>query len=198
MKKILLLLFLSLTYNQIFSQDKKVLFEQFTNASCAPCAQVNPYFREYFDSKGDTVISIKYHTQYPGYDPMYLENAAQVNERGYTYYPDIFGVPWLKADGNVYADIFDSDTLEKAYETRKAVIPKLLISVIDQRIAGDSIKATVTINMPQDLPAGNYKLRTYVTEKFVQYAAPPGTNGETYFPGVFRLGVPDMTELQYL
>lgn len=187
---ILLLLF-SVTS---FGQSKKVLFEEFTNASCAPCAANNPALKDFIDSKGDTIIAIKYHTNFPGFDPMYNANPAQVEQRRTGYYADVNAVPWLKGDGDMFPDIwpFTLANFNNAFNTRKSVTPLLTMSVTDQRIPGDSLKALVTVTIPQDLPAGNYKLRVMAVEGVIEYANPPGSNGERIFEHVFRKGYPDM------
>lgn len=176
------------------AQDKKVLFEEFTNASCDPCAQNNPALKAFTDSKGDTIVSVKYHIEFPGFDPMYNLNPTQVDQRKAGYYSDVNAVPWLKGDGNMFPDIwpFSQANFDNAFNTRKAVVPRVLISVTDERITGDSMKTTVYINIPQNLVTGEYKLRVMAVEKVVEYATPPGTNGERIFEHVFRKGVPNM------
>jgi hypothetical protein len=194
MKKLLLILIAVIVSSQSFAQNKKVLFEEFTNASCGPCAANNPALKTYMESKGDTIIGVKYHTNFPGFDPMHNANPTQVEQRRGGYYSDVNAVPWLKGDGNCFADIwpFSQANFDAAFNTRKAIAPQVLIYVTDQRIAGDSIKSTVTVNIPATLPAGTYKLRVMATQKYIQYLAPPGSNGELNFPHVFLLGLPDM------
>ena len=78
------LLFTSIdSYSQFV---RKVLFEEATNASCAPCAANNPYLKAYLDEKGDSIIAIKYHASFPGIDPMYSHNPTQNAERYSAYY----------------------------------------------------------------------------------------------------------------
>ncbi|MBK8982404.1 MAG: T9SS type A sorting domain-containing protein [Ignavibacteria bacterium] len=193
-KLTLLLITILFSAASLTGQDKKVLFEEFTNASCAPCASNNPALKEYIDSKGDTIVAVKYHTNFPGFDPMYNLNPSQVEERRGGYYSDVNAVPWLKGDGNMFPDIwpFTLSNFDAAFNTRKAVVPLLTISVSDSRIAGDTIKSVVSINIPQDLPSGNYKLRVMAVEKVIIYPTPPGNNGERIFEHVFRKGIPDM------
>lgn len=176
------------------AQSKKVLFEEFTNASCSPCASNNPFLKSFIESKGDTIVAIKYHTNFPGFDPMYNANPAQVEERRTGYYSDVNAVPWLKGDGDVFPDIwpFTLANFNNAFDTRKSVIPQLTMSMTDQRIPGDSIRATVRINIPATLPSGNYRLRVMAVEGVIEYSSPPGTNGERIFEHVFRKGIPDM------
>lgn len=178
----------------ISAQNKKVLFEEFTNASCGPCATNNPALKAYIDSKGDTIVAIMYHTNFPGFDPMYNLNPSQVDERRGGYYTDVNAVPWLKGDGNMFPDIwpFTIANFDDAFNTRKAIVPLLTISVFDSRLAGDTIKSIININIPQNLPSGNYKLRIMAIEDIIIYATPPGNNGERIFEHVFRKGLPDM------
>lgn len=183
------------SFNSADAQIKKVLWEEFTNASCGPCAANNPSLKAYMDSKGDSIIGIKYHTNFPGFDPMYNSNPTQVEQRRGGYYSDVNAVPWLKGDGNVFPDIwpFSQANFDQAFNTRKVIVPPLRIFVFDVPLPGDSVSSTVQVIIDQNLPAGNYKLRVMAVEKFVQYVTPPGNNGETNFPHVFRKGMPDMT-----
>lgn len=177
-----------------FPQAKKVLFEEFTNASCGPCAANNPALKSFIESKGDTIVPVMYHTNFPGFDPMHNANPSQVEERRTGYYSDVNAVPWLKGDGDMFPDIwpFTLTNFNTAFDTRKSVTPLLTITVSDQRIPGDSVRSIVTINIPQPLPPGNYKLRVMAVENVIEYASPPGSNGERIFENVFRKGFPDM------
>lgn len=198
MKKLyFLLLILTFSSNVTSSQSKKVLFEEFTNASCGPCAANNPALKAYIESKGDTIVAVKYHTYFPGTDPMNSLNPTQVENRRTGYYSDVNAVPWLKGDGNCFPDIwpFSQTNFDNAFNTRKAITPAVTISVTQSIIPGDSIRAVINVNVPSNLPAGTYKVRVMAAELVVQYASPPGTNGETVFEHVFRKGAPDMTGL---
>jgi hypothetical protein len=176
------------------AQSKKVLFEEFTNASCSPCASNNPFLKSFIESKGDTIVAIMYHTNFPGFDPMHNANPVQVEERRTAYYTDVNAVPWLKGDGDLFPDIwpFTLNNFNNAFDTRKSVIPQLTMSLTDQRIPGDSIRATIRISIPATLPSGNYRLRVMAVEGVIEYSTPPGTNGERIFEHVFRKGIPDM------
>lgn len=172
---------------------RKVLFEEATNASCGPCAANNPYLKAYIDSKFDSIIAIMYHSSFPGFDPMYNHNPTQNQER-YSAYYGMNAVPWLNADG-IVNDIwpFTIANLNNGFYGRLAIPAPLTITVNDQRIAGDSIRATVNINLPSNLPSGNYKLRVMAIEKWVIYSSPPGSNGESVFQHVFRRAYPNTT-----
>lgn len=200
MKKILLLLTAVVIFSNItVAQSKKVLFEEFTNASCGPCAANNPALKSYLESKGDTIIAIKYHTNFPGFDPMYNQNPTEVEGRRGGYYSDVNAVPWLKGDGNCFPDIwpFSQANFDAAFNTRKAITPKLTISVTNTIIPGDSIRAKININIPVTLSPGNYKVRVMAAEKVIEFSTPPGSNGERIFEHVFRKGAPNMTGFDF-
>lgn len=192
---LLILLFTAIDSNAQFV--RKVLFEEATNASCGPCAANNPYLKAYIDSKGDTIIAIKYHASFPGPDPMYQHNPTQNAERYSTYY-GMNAMPWLNVDG-IINDVwpFTITNFNNAYYGRLAIQAPLTVTVSDQRIPGDSIRTTITVNNPSTLPSGNYKLRVMAIEKWVIYASPPGSNGETHFEHVFRRAYPNTTGTTY-
>ncbi len=181
-----------LSISSINSQTRKVLFEEGTNASCAPCAGSNPILVAWLQNHQAQAISIMYHASYPGYDPMYQLNPTQSTER--IAYNNIVAVPTCNVDGLIY-DIwpFSATSFDNAYNTRLAVTPPVSITVVDQRIAGDSIKSQITLTVHSNLPAGTHKLRVFAVEKLIVYATPPGSNGETIFHTVFRRAYPNTT-----
>jgi len=175
-----------------FSQARRrVLFEEWTSSTCGPCAANNPLLNSFIEAHWDTITAVKYHVGWPspGNDPMYLYNMTQSNDRK-DYY-GVNAVPWLNVDG-VILDIwpFTLIAFQNAITNRLGVSTPVSITVTDQRIAGDTIKATVVITKLSALPSGNYYLRVMAVEKKVIYASPPGTNGETVFPEVFRKAFP--------
>jgi hypothetical protein len=197
MKKIIsFFLLLLIVAGTSYSQNtRKVLFEEGTNASCGPCAANNPILDAFLLSNAANVMAIKYHASWPGYDPMYALNPTQNTERIVNYYNmNSSGVPYCNCDG-VIQDIwpFSSTAFTNAMNTRLAVLTPLSITVQDQRIAGDSVKSTITLTLASNLPAGTYKLRVFAMERVIQYASPPGSNGETTFKDVFRRAYPNTT-----
>jgi hypothetical protein len=181
---ILILFALSLFSSALYSQaQRKVLFEEWTSSTCGPCAANNPILNAYIEAHWDTLTVVKYHVGWPspGNDPMYLYNPTQVTER-LSYYPDVNAVPWLKADG-VFADIwpFNNGNFQQAVSTRLGVPTPVSITVTDQRIPGDSIRATVVLTKLSTLPSGTYYLRVMAVERKITYQQPPGSNGETVF-----------------
>lgn len=184
-----------LTFTSSAQVTRVVLFEEGTNASCGPCAANNPILKAFLDAHPTEATAIKYHASWPGYDPMYQANPTQNTERIVNYYHmNQTGVPYCNADG-VIQDIwpFSNANFTNALNTRLAILTPVTINVQDERIAGDSIKSTITLNLLSNLPAGDYKLRVMTLERFVIYTSPPGSNGETHFENVFRWAYPNTT-----
>jgi hypothetical protein len=186
-------LILLLTGSVINSQTflRKVLFEEATNASCVPCANNNPFLKAYIEAKGDSIIAIKYHASFPGFDPMYQHNTTQNQERYATYY-GMNAMPWLNVDGLIN-DVwpFTLANFDNAFYGRIGIQSPIQVTVTDQRVAADSIKTNITVYKPTGLPSGNYKLRVMAIEKKIIYSSAPGSNGETVFEHVFRRAYPN-------
>ena len=77
MKKLTMILVLTtiLLGNVCNIQAKRlVLFEQFTNTACGPCAKFSPSCDSLLMVRLGDVVSIQYHFYYPaGNDPFYLQ-----------------------------------------------------------------------------------------------------------------------------
>jgi len=75
-----------------------VLFEEFTNTSCDPCADFSPSFDEVLYRRMGDVVAITYHYNFPSpQDPFYLVSADDVMARANFY--DVTGVPSLRVNG---------------------------------------------------------------------------------------------------
>ena len=79
MKKITLILAIVMAGSSAFAQSQRlVLFEEFTQASCPPCATTNPGLNAMLDAHPSEVVSIKYQTDWPGNDVMNVHNPSEV------------------------------------------------------------------------------------------------------------------------
>ncbi|MFI5144093.1 MAG: T9SS type A sorting domain-containing protein [Ignavibacteria bacterium] len=185
-----LLIFLSnVTYSQA---SRKVLFEGFTNCCCGPCATYGPILDAFVASHPSTIVCLKYHTHGPGPDPMFWCDSVAIRYR-YTQYYSILYVPTCKIDGVIQQDSpYSTESFTNYFNQRMAVSTPLNVFVNDVRVAGDSIKATVILNLSSDLPAGDYKLRVMAIERLIHYTSPPGTNGESDFAYCYRKSFPDV------
>ena len=82
MKKITTLLALACVTSFSFAQSQRLtLLEEFTQASCGPCASQNPALNTLLNANTTKAISIKYQTSWPGVDPMNAQTQAEVGPR---------------------------------------------------------------------------------------------------------------------
>lgn len=193
MKKYNLLLSLVLiacTSATISAQSAKryTLVEHFTQASCGPCAQQNPAFEAFYAQNENRIHHIAYHTSWPGVDPMNAANATEVANR-VTYY-GVSGVPDMWIGGTVSTS---PGSISEGMLVANELAGSPIQVVVTEATNGNQRDVTVKINGINTSPTGNYVLRVAVVEKMVNYATPPGSNGEMAFPNVFRKMLPSTT-----
>ncbi|MEM1319876.1 MAG: T9SS type A sorting domain-containing protein [Bacteroidota bacterium] len=198
-----------------FSQAQRmVLIEEFTNASCPPCAAQNPDFNALIHSTENTgrVVALKYQTAFPGFDPMNQQNPDEVDTR-LRYYPGISGVPTAVIDGvipdNDYAAGLgdwnitpDGGYAGGPYGYNNAVISFAWAQTtpieldLDHNISDEldsvsiSVKVTNVSATPFDLSEG--VLHVAIFEKHIMFPTPPGSTNEVDFEDVMRKMVPDV------
>jgi hypothetical protein len=172
--------------------QRKVLFEEFTSMASISAANNNTGVLVFSQNNPDSLCVVKYHINSPlGIDSLYFEDSVSINSR-FDYYNPL-SIPMLWADGVIRTGFPYTDTsnLGIPYRQRLNDATPLSINVTEERIAGDSIKATVDINIISPMLEGDYKLRVFAVEKHISYEEPPGSNGETDFYDVFRGAFPD-------
>jgi hypothetical protein len=172
--------------------QRKVLLEEWTSSTCAPCAANNPTIDAFIQSKFDSLVAIKYHVGWPspGNDPMYLHNPTQSYDRRYYY--GVNAVPHVVMDGEISPSYPYSNppSLPAAFGSCTCEGTPIALSVSDTRLTNDTIQTNVALTILSPLRAGNYKLRVHAVERKVHYATPPGSNGEIDFFDVFRKAYP--------
>ena len=187
------------SYNQytlyLAGFQRNVLLEEWTSSTCGPCAANNPTIDAFIAARFDSLVAIKYHMNWPspGNDPMYLYNPQQANDRRFYY--GVNAVPHVIMDGIVNPEYPYSNppSLPNAFYPRKSVGTPVNLSVTNTRLPGDTIQADVTLQISNQLPAGQYYLRVHAVERHIHYNSAPGTNGETDFYDVFRRAYPNST-----
>lgn len=191
MKKITLLLALFAAGSTAFAQSQRiVLFEEFTQASCPPCAVTNPGLNDMLNAHPTEVVSVKYQTDWPGTDPMNLHNPSEVQTR-VTYYA-VSGVPDGELDGGLG---FSGQPINMTYgdvSSRSNVSSPFTINV-DFNVNGtnDTISATATIICTQAVTGTNMVAHMAVIERNIFFNSAPGTNGEKHFEGVMKKMLPN-------
>lgn len=175
------------------------LYEEVTNASCGPCASSNPALNSYLAQMHDSLVAVTYHAWWPGInDPMYQHNIVQNRDRIQWMKGNVNATPWLNVDG-IIVDVwpFTAGNLSAAYNTRMALPTSTSIQLTHQRISADSVEVMVEAVNLSTLPAGTWKLRVLAVEDPINYTSAPGSNGERYFPHVFRKAVPSSTGVEF-
>ena len=194
MKNIVSTLLVCLFSVAAFGQNRLVLVEHFTQASCGPCATQNPALKTLLDANNTKVVALKYQTSWPGVDPMNAANPTEAAAR--VQYYNVTGVPNSVMDGSgpgSPGSIVTTSTINNRYNTAAP----LNITASHQWTPGyDSIQigvfvanaGTATVSSGA---AGSLKLHVAIIEEEVNYPSAPGSNGEKDFYQVMRKMVPN-------
>jgi hypothetical protein len=191
MKKITITI-ASLVSLAAFGQSQRmVLVEEFTQASCVPCAQANPTLNNTLSANASKAVSIKYQTNWPGVDPMNDQNPTDVSKR-VTYY-DVGAVPNVSMDGK---SATTPGTITTTSITKEYGVASPFRMLVTQQLNGkqDSISINCTLTASQDFTTtGPLYLRVALIEKAIIFSKAPGTNGEKEFYNVMRKMYPAAT-----
>jgi hypothetical protein len=190
-RNIFTLLILVLTSFVVFGQSQRmVLLEHFTQASCGPCAGVNPGLVALMQANPEKANYIMVHTSWPGTDPMYNHNPSDNGTR--TSYYGVNSVPHSVLDGNFYSghpNNWGLNDLEERY-----AVPSPFELQIHTELSPDEevFYVNMLVHATEDVEAG---LRAYmvVIEELVEFTSPPGSNGETEFTNVLKKILPGQT-----
>ena len=191
MKKLLFIIVLVFVLSPVgLGQTQRlVLLEEFTSSTCGPCVTANAKIHGWLMSNPTVFTAIFYHMSWPapGNDPMYLANIPENNARR-SYYNVNF-VPYSVVDGNVYNG--SGNSLQwSVINNRSAVSSPFEISLQHTiSAAQDEIFVTMVASATEAV-SGNMVAHNVVIEKLVQFASPPGTNGETDFDHVMKKMLP--------
>jgi len=187
MKKILLSLSVSLLVGTAFSQQRMVLTESFSQASCGPCASQNPALEALMAANPTKVVAVKYQVSWPGVDPMNAQNPTDVSARQGTYYA-ISGVPDRVMDGT------NMDVTQAAIDARYAVPSPVNMTVSHVvNSTTNTVNIVVTVTAPAVWNPSNTVMQLAMIERNITFTSAPGSNGETEFHNVMRKMLPSPT-----
>jgi hypothetical protein len=191
MKKIALnILLITLTLTGISQSQRLVLLEHFTQASCGPCASVNPGLHTLLTANPDKITSIMVHTSWPGYDPMYNHNTVDAGAR--TSYYSVNSVPHSVLDGNFYnghPSGWNINTVNIRY-----AVPSPFNLSINQNLSPDNDTLFVTMLVEATASVtGPITAFMTVIEKHIHFNTAPGSNGEKDFYNVMKKLLPTKT-----
>jgi len=171
--------------------QKIVLIEDFSNVSCTPCVTSNYILRSLKSSySSEKLLTIKFSANFPSpQDPMYLANKEDADAR-LSYYT-IFSTPTIIVDGINKTVATDSMSIKSKIDASLLITPKFSIELEDS-IAGQTMfvngKVKLLDNTGIDLIS--MVLHGVIIESKIEYATPPGSNGETEFDDVMRKMLP--------
>jgi hypothetical protein len=198
MKKIYSFVTCLLVAGAVNAQSQRlVLEEEFTQASCGPCAAANPAFNTLLNNNTSKAISIKYQTSWPGVDPMNAQYPAAVAAR-VSYY-SCTGVPFVAQDGVPVTGAsytgYPGNLTQTKINNEYAVTSPFTIDVSHYlNAAQDSIFISATLTASQAFTAGGYpRLHIVLVEKHIHFTTAPGSNGEKDFYNVARRMYPTQT-----
>jgi hypothetical protein len=179
MKKLLLSISALTLVGVSFAQQRKVLVESFSQASCVPCASQNPAMEALLVANSTKAVSIKYQVSWPGFDPMYLHNPTEIDAR--VDYYNISGVPDRVLDGT------NQDANQANIDNRYAVASPINMTISHTINPGfTTADVTVTITAPAVWNPSSTVLHVGMVEKTISFPSAPGSNGETEFHNVMR------------
>jgi hypothetical protein len=188
----LLTLLITMALTSFGQSQRLVMLEHFTQASCGPCATVNPTIHNLMLNNADKMTTINYHTSWPGYDPMYLHNTADPSAR-VSYY-GVNSVPHSVIDGNVYSGHPNGWTSNMSIINDRYAVPSPFTLSVNQHLSALNDTLFVTMLVEATAPVtGPITAFMGIIEKHIHYNTPPGSNGERDFYNVLKKMLPAKT-----
>lgn len=170
--------------------QRLVLFEEFTNTSCDPCAEFSPALDEVIGRRLGDMVAITYHYNFPSpKDPFYLAASNDVMTRA-AYY-NVSGVPSLQVDGQ-HVGAWGYEAYLDGYIDGAAQVKPL--AGIDTRASfGDDGKLNIEVSLTArdaSLAAKAASLYVALVEERIEWDK-PAENGERAWNYVLRRLLPD-------
>lgn len=189
MKRLVLILFLmilTITTVNVFAEERLILIEHFTGASCSPCAHQNPVLEELLSRNTDKIILLTHQCFIPAYDPMY-EDYPEGTDKRRSYY-GINSAPTTVLDGNVKGPTSPSNIKQNDLDARFAAPSPFKIDLTYQK-NDEKIDVKMIITADDNI-VGHFKARIAVIENEIHFDEPPGSNGEKEFNKVLKQFLP--------
>lgn len=168
--------------------QRMVVVECFTSATCGPCASINPSLDNLFSNNEDISLYVKYHVNWPSdHDPMNQHNPGEVASK-VSYY-GINAVPMSAIDGKW---VGNSGSINQSMLNQYAAISSPLEMRMTHYLnsTNDTVFVVVMGKATESINSNSLKLNVSVIEKLMQYATAPGTNGEKSFHNVMKKMLP--------
>ncbi len=179
------------------------LYEEFTGENCPPCAATNPGLDAMLAQPANTVNAqcIKWQVAIPSAPSatwsLYQTNSTEINWRD-NYY-SISSAPSGIMDGQ-NVTVFGASSnhpanMNSTHIANAQAVTTPFTMTINSVWDATFSNAVVTITVASSsafTPVGAFKLRLVLTEKEIDFATAPGTNGEKHFSNVVRKSYPDI------
>lgn len=177
-----------------------VLVEEYTGENCGPCASTNPAFDALVQANTSKTVMLKHQVPIPSAGPIYQGWTTDSDARR-SYY-GVNSAPNGRIDGDVIDASQSSPThpyylTQSIIDNRASVASSFSMNTSHTVSADlDSIYITVTVQNVDGFTvnsqsAGSLRLHVSVIEEEMQFATPPGTNGEKEFYHVNRKMFPN-------
>ncbi len=170
-----------------------VLFEEFTNTSCDPCAEFSPSLDKTIYNRMGDMVAITYHYNFPSpQDPFYLNNPGDVMTRANFY--DVSGVPSLRVNGE-HVGSWGYETYLDAYIDGAGAMAAQADIHTEASMADDELTVSVTVSNLKSQTSNlnpqssNLKLFVAAVEERVEWDQ-PAANGERSWNYVMRKLLP--------
>jgi len=173
----------------IGDRNRLILAEHFTNSSSKFTKVENDTInnvvaRNLEDGEPKDIVSLQYHTAFPGYDPMNARNIPDAGARSLYY--GVTQVPYSSIDGSYLAGNTVSVVTQKTIDTRSLYDPAFEI-ILNPKITDTTV--TGYVQLTNKIPVKN-TVTVYVSllERFVNIS---GANGEKNYQWVHSKFLPD-------
>ena len=164
-------------------EKRLVLFEEFTNTSCDPCADFSPALDRTIYERMTDMVAITYHYNFPSpQDPFYLANPTDVMARANFY--GVSGVPALRVNGEAVGS-WGYESYLDGYVTGAGEIPATVDLDAEASLSDGVLTVGVSLVPTGVTDGSNLRLHVAAVEERIEWAQ-PAANGERAWNYVMR------------
>ncbi len=164
---------------------KHSVIEHFTNSASVAAREADRAVKNFVSDFSGQVIDLQYHMDYPGEDPMNLNNPLPPSVRSFNY--GIPSVPYAVLNGGAGPEYrYDFSDLSEQPDGEKLLTSSLEVPPFDVHLNADflanSVDGNVKVTCKEDGFDSNIQLYVVIVEK--ELTAYTGANGSTTFRNV--------------
>ena len=164
---------------------KHSVIEHFTNSASVEAKEADRIVKDFVSDFSGQVIDLQYHMDYPGEDPMNLNNPLPPSVRSFNY--GIHSVPYAVLNGGAEPEYrYDFSDLSEQPDGEELLTSSLEVPPFDVHLSADFLSSSadgnVKVTCKEDGFDSNIQLYVVIVEKEV--TAYTGANGSTSFRNV--------------